>query len=872
MEGIKYKYALYHCVVGKQEDAMSTSPRHLEQYELLQPIGQGHIGEVWQARDLAQQRNVALKLFHSDLQADPHFLHRLTSGGQMLTPIRRDNLVSVYEANIARSNNARETTAFIAMDYIEGYTLRDYLQATSQRGAFPALMDILYLFFKIGATLDYLHRNNIIHGDIKPNNILLNRHIQAQHFPAGEPFLTDVGATHIAGGESQLGAPHYISPEQAQGQPTNPHSDIYALGIILYELCTGMVPFRAENTTAILSQHIQTLPVPPMLINSSMSPALSEVILRAIAKEPASRFPTAASLTSAIAQACNLKPDFEIPHVPFTMEHTSAGNEIAGNSAPQMSSILGVSQPAMPANPTFIPAAYNLDMPINFDAMRAQDNAIPAEAEMAPMENVQEPTDIQDIQLPLSSGGSGAFGKQFIMRPASFSGIPRTYEDWAQPLAQKMPPMPPVPAPTSITPEPFIPPSLPDTPMMSMPYPGTNAPPEGAYQIAPPSEPEPFPFPQPPRQQQQTGNTATFKSSPAYKVVIALVLLFILIGGGTLGINLLLHKTSSTTMATGQATIYGKAFFQDDALGQNDVLQLSMSNLQNPGHGQVYYAWLQTNKQQPYVLLGKLSPQNKQATLNYTGDSQHSDLLAYTQGIIVTSEQSGPTPTQPGSDVVYHASFSQSVLPEIKAILYMTPNLPGNQPVALNLLNTIKSMNDKAASIVDSLQNTHDDGLAIRQATRIIEMVDSTAYAKSTGDLPSTLAPQLNVSVGLLSSPKQQGYIDVFSADLSNLKAHAGNNPTLLMRIQNVENALTDLKNWVQEIRTYDIQLLKAAPDLENMTDQNVALQLRQAVSDSYFGHVLPPDTGPTTKPGSAGAQQAYVEAQYMAELDLTAA
>jgi hypothetical protein len=184
------------------------------------------------------------------------------------------------------------------------------------------------------------------------------------------------------------------------------------------------------------------------------------------------------------------------------------------------------------------------------------------------------------------------------------------------------------------------------------------------------------------------------------------------------------------------------------------------------------------------------------------------------------------------------------------------------------MFETIKSMNDKAGSIVDSIQGTHDYALATRQAIRIIEMIDGTAYARSSADLPTNDPTYVNTPIGLLSSPTQAGYIDRLSTQLDKLSARAGTNPALLQHLRNVKNAITDLQDWLQKMRTYDVQLVKAA-DLNTPAVIGVALQLKQAAADSYTGRTLPPNEGPQPSLGSAGAYQAYIEAQYMATLDV---
>lgn len=180
-------------------------------------------------------------------------------------------------------------------------------------------------------------------------------------------------------------------------------------------------------------------------------------------------------------------------------------------------------------------------------------------------------------------------------------------------------------------------------------------------------------------------------------------------------------------------------------------------------------------------------------------------------------------------------------------------------------------MNDKAGSINDSLQAQPDLGLVRRQATRIIETIDGTQQAISSGDLPAQYHSLGHVSIGLLSSPNHKGYLDILAAQLDSFKQAAQGHPAQLAHEQNVENALTDLRDWLQQMRTDDVKILKA-PVLTNPTLISVALQLKNIAVDSYIGRTIPPASAPQPILGSAGAYQAYIEAQYMAALDFTPA
>src|SRR6266568_525364 len=321
------------------EDAMSTIPKRLGTYELQHKLGQGSVGEVWKGQDVELHRDVAVKIIHTDLQSDPQFMTRFAKEGLEIASLRHTNIVPIREASVSRSEETSEITAFIAMDYIEGQTLAQYLNMTSHRGLFPSISQILYLFTSLGVAIDYAHQKGIVHGNIRPGNILLNKS-NTERFEAGEPMFTDFGLQRMLGSAEVIGSPVYMSPEQAKGQLPNNRSDIYALGVILYEICTGVQPFRDESSVAIMMQHINTLPTPPSLINPNIPPALSEVILRAMAKDTATRFPIASLLATAIADACSIQPV-----LPTAYNRSNSPDDARSLSGPQ-TSILGVSQPA----------------------------------------------------------------------------------------------------------------------------------------------------------------------------------------------------------------------------------------------------------------------------------------------------------------------------------------------------------------------------------------------------------------------------------------------------------------------------------------------------------------------------------------------
>ncbi len=793
---------------------MSTVPRQIGKYELQQQLGHGSAGEVWKGHNPLAHQDVAIKLLYPDLQSDPNFMTRFAQQGKALTALHYPNLVHIREVDIARSSEGNETTPYLVMDYIEGQTLTDYINATARKGVFSSPEQIVYLFTSLGLAIDYSHQRGFIHGNIKPSNILLTRH-NKKHFDGGEPQLSDFGITQLLGGTTGVSSPLYMSPEQAKGHAISSKSDIYSLGVILYEMCTGVQPFRDESSSvAIMMQHINTLPTPPSLINANIPIRLSEVILRAMSKDPDARYSKASLLASAIADACAIQST----QLVFN-GRSSVDTEEEYPRRENTGSILGVSQPSQK-----LPLRTSISQP-----------------------------------LPSVSGPlTGMSGKQPIVRTNPSLPISTPIHGTRFIHSGKFPTVP-VEAVANTD----LPPST-QTNRMLVPS-VSSSPTQHTPMIAPLARelPQPAVAPLPPMAPR--GRTRLI-DTPIY-MACAVLLLVLLVLVSAMGANILL-KSKQQPKAAVHAGMSGHVFFLDDTLGHNDQLRIVMQNVPAPAKGKSYVAWFQDQNDQMQPL-GPLSLQNGTINYTYPGDQQHSNLLTKIQTLSITQENSGSTPQTPSNQTVYQTQLDNALLPSLKNILYATPGLPKNQSVVAVLLDTIKSMNDKAGSINDNLQAQPDEGLVRRQAIRIIETIDGTQYAISSGDLPAKYHLLGHVTIGLLSSPKQKGYLDILAAQLDSFKLAAQGHQTQLTHAQNVENALTDLQDWVQKIRSYDVQILKATV-LTQPALISTALQLKNTAADAYIGRTIPPDPAPKPVVGSAGAYQAYIEAQYMAALDFT--
>lgn len=291
------------------EQQQSGKPNRLGKYELLERLGQGGMGEVWKARDTQLQRYVAIKLLRNELRNDPDFIAHFMREARLVAALHHPNIVQIHDFQLT-GGDEKGIPAYMVMDYIEGGTLEKAIRNTVRKGIFWSGKDVVDLFATIGLALDYAHQQSMIHRDIKPANILLDQSLMPGRSP-GVPILTDFGIARRQDSGSTtivkfVGTPLYISPEQAQNRPVDARSDLYSLGVVLYEMLTGITPFRGNNAMSIMFQHVNEQPPSPASVNPLLSPALSKMVLQSIAKDPQERFPSATALTLALAQAFGL--------------------------------------------------------------------------------------------------------------------------------------------------------------------------------------------------------------------------------------------------------------------------------------------------------------------------------------------------------------------------------------------------------------------------------------------------------------------------------------------------------------------------------------------------------------------------------------
>ena len=317
---------------------MHTNPGHNDRYELQALLGQGRMAEVWKAFDTQARRYVAIKFLRADLQIDPDFVTRFQRETPAIAALRHPNIVQYYDFSIAQPLHAGNATAYAVMDYVDGSTLAYYIRNTSRQGKFLPTADIVRLFTAIGMAVAYAHEHGMVHGQLKPTNVLLDKHNISRN-TMGEPVVTDFGMLKLLGVAAgtisgwQIDTALYTSPEQIMDAPANERSDLYSLGIMLYEVCTGTPPFRGTNPATILMQHTNTIATLPALINPGLPFALTTIIMRCIAKDPWARFPTVSSLIEALAQVAGQEAQ-EVPTLSIPMNVAGLDYPVKGMDMP----------------------------------------------------------------------------------------------------------------------------------------------------------------------------------------------------------------------------------------------------------------------------------------------------------------------------------------------------------------------------------------------------------------------------------------------------------------------------------------------------------------------------------------------------------
>lgn len=254
-------------------------------YRLIDRIGTGGMSVVYRGQDLSLGRIVAVKVLHESLTDDEGFLRRFQREAHAAANLSHPNIVTVHD--IGQDGNRY----YIVMEFVDGRTLKQLVRLQNQQGRPLSVGQALELGIQICAGIGYAHRANLIHCDVKSQNMLITRDERVKVADFGIARAMSEATQHTV--DSQIwGTPHYFSPEQAAGQGATPASDVYAIGVVLFELLTGRLPFVAETHTALALKHMQEPPPRASEFNPLVPPQLDQILLKVMSKEPAARYRT----------------------------------------------------------------------------------------------------------------------------------------------------------------------------------------------------------------------------------------------------------------------------------------------------------------------------------------------------------------------------------------------------------------------------------------------------------------------------------------------------------------------------------------------------------------------------------------------------
>src|SRR5829696_6647405 len=281
-------------------------------YRVLNRLGSGGMADVYCAEDTQLGRKVAVKLLYRRFAEDTEFVERFRREASSAAGLQHPNIVGVFD------RGEWDGTYYIAMEYLKGHTLK---QLVRDHGAMPPELAV-DITIQVLRAAKFAHKRGVVHRDIKPHNVILDEEGRAKVTDFG---IARAGASDMTETGSIMGTAQYLSPEQAQGQPVSPRSDLYSIGVMLYELLTARVPFEAESPVTIALKHVSEPPIPPAELNPAISPALEAVVLRALEKDPARRFADADEFAAALQEAraqptvVALEP-YPMPGEPFVEE------------------------------------------------------------------------------------------------------------------------------------------------------------------------------------------------------------------------------------------------------------------------------------------------------------------------------------------------------------------------------------------------------------------------------------------------------------------------------------------------------------------------------------------------------------------------
>ena len=262
-------------------------------YEILEEVGLGGMATVYKAKDHVLNRFVAVKVLRDEFTTDNEFIKRFNTEAQSAASISHPNIVSIYDVGHEEENNLY----YIVMELVQGKTLKEIIDVEGNLGWKWAIN----IAIQIASALEIAHKNGIVHRDIKPHNIIITEDGIAKVTDFG--IAKAVSNSTITAFGTTIGSVHYFSPEQAKGSITDAKSDIYSLGVVIYEMVTGKVPFDADTPVSVALKHMQEEPKEPIQINENLPIAINQIVVKAMQKAPSARYQTATEMLQDLSEA-----------------------------------------------------------------------------------------------------------------------------------------------------------------------------------------------------------------------------------------------------------------------------------------------------------------------------------------------------------------------------------------------------------------------------------------------------------------------------------------------------------------------------------------------------------------------------------------
>lgn len=373
-----------------------------DRYRLLERIGSGGMATVFKAQDLMLRRLVAVKLLHPGLTGDETFLRRFQQEAHAAANLSHPNIVTIHDFGSAASES-QGARYYIVMEYVPGRTLKQLIQEyVAETGEPVPVVRALDLTIQIAAGIGYAHRAGLVHCDVKPQNVIVTPDDRVKVADFGIARAMSEASAHAP--SNLWGTPQYMAPEQAAGEPATPASDVYAVGVILFELLTGRLPFDAESLPALALKHLQEPPPPVSEFNPMVPVQLEHIVSKVLSKEPTGRYRTAGQLERILRSYQDSAGQDTGPVVPLQERPTERAKraEIVQRQPPILQPV-PIDEPSLPleARRTEV---YQRSQPVA-EQRTAVFMADGRAGERRPQRLAEVPVEPADLYLPVEGAG-----------------------------------------------------------------------------------------------------------------------------------------------------------------------------------------------------------------------------------------------------------------------------------------------------------------------------------------------------------------------------------------------------------------------------------------------------------------------------------